>query len=64
MKPRAPALAASLALLVLAWWFRWDVYTVPRTSPYATAYVLDHWTGQLYLLAGAERHPVTTPEKP
>lgn len=36
------------ALIIAAWFFRWDVNTQHRGDGVGPAYVLDRWTGALY----------------
>ncbi|MBI5276469.1 MAG: hypothetical protein HY854_08405 [Burkholderiales bacterium] len=57
---RTGIVAALILMALLAWFFRWEVQPLQgRTG----AYVLDRWTGDIFILDGDERLLVV-PAKP
>lgn len=54
---RWTAVVAACAL-VAAWMLRWQLVVAPNPDA-ATAYLLDRWTGSVYLLSNMKRFEVT-----
>lgn len=51
---------AALAVVLVAWLFRWDIATVSNgMERWGGAYMLDRWTGSVYVLHGANKVEVT-----
>lgn len=53
------ALYIILAAIFVAWLFRWDVVAVPRGDAFGMAYMVNRWTGSVYVLHGVRRVEVT-----
>lgn len=47
------ALYIILAAILVAWFFRWDVVAVPRGDAIGVAYMINKWTGSVYMLHGS-----------
>lgn len=60
------AAIAAVVILLALWMTRYEVYPVGRGGEGSAiaAYVLDRWTGDLDLLVGANRRPVTESQPP
>lgn len=53
------AILIAVALVALAWMFRWEVTpTAAGSTNYSTAYLLDRWTGTLYHVASNGKYKV------
>lgn len=44
-----------VVLLAGGWFFRWEVTPITGVEGFARAYMLNRWTGTIYLLWGDER---------
>lgn len=51
---------AAILLAALAWAFRWEVTPINNGGGNGFAYMVNRWTGTLYLVAGNSRFEVTT----
>lgn len=58
MKPLIFSLA--VAVLFLAWFFRWDITPIANGDRWGGAYMLNRFTGDVYVLHGTNKLDVTT----
>lgn len=47
------------ATILVAWFFRWDITPVARGDGLGVAYMVNRWTGSVYMLHGVNRIEVT-----